>query len=64
MFPRTANKHARNSYRVSNIECIDIGSVHRIANPGKIPLELIEVRTGSYLGEDDIDWIENVYKRS
>jgi mannose-1-phosphate guanylyltransferase/mannose-6-phosphate isomerase len=31
-----------------------IGSVHRLANPGKIPLELIEVQVGSYLGEDDI----------
>ena len=31
--------------------------------PGKIPLELIEVQTGSYLGEDDIERIEDVYKR-
>ena len=30
------------------------GAVHRLRNPGKIPLELIEVQTGSYLGEDDI----------
>jgi mannose-6-phosphate isomerase-like protein (cupin superfamily) len=29
-------------------------AVHRLANPGKIPLELIEVQVGSYLGEDDI----------
>jgi mannose-1-phosphate guanylyltransferase/mannose-6-phosphate isomerase len=34
---------------------IPIGAVHRLANQGKIPLELIEVQTGSYLGEDDID---------
>ncbi len=34
---------------------IPIGSVHRMANKGKIPLELIEVQTGSYLGEDDIE---------
>ena len=34
---------------------IPIGTVHRLANRGKIPLELIEVQTGSYLGEDDID---------
>ena len=41
-----------------------IGAVHRLAKPGKIPLELIEVQTGSYLGEDDIVRIEDVYKRS
>ena len=43
---------------------IPIGAVHRLANQGKIPLELIEVQTGSYLGEDDIVRIEDVYKRS
>ena len=43
---------------------ISIGSVHRLANQGKIPLELIEVQTGSYLGEDDIERIEDIYKRS
>ncbi len=43
---------------------IPIGTVHRMANRGKIPLELIEVQTGSYLGEDDIERIEDVYKRS
>jgi mannose-1-phosphate guanylyltransferase/mannose-6-phosphate isomerase len=43
---------------------IPIGSVHRLANRGKIPLELIEVQTGSYLGEDDIVRIDDVYKRS
>jgi mannose-1-phosphate guanylyltransferase/mannose-6-phosphate isomerase len=43
---------------------IPIGSVHRMANHGKIPLELIEVQTGSYLGEDDIERIEDIYKRS
>ncbi len=42
---------------------IPIGAVHRLANQGKIPLELIEVKTGSYLGEDDIVRIEDVYKR-
>ena len=42
---------------------IPIGSVHRMANRGKIPLELIEVQTGSYLGEDDIERLEDVYKR-
>jgi mannose-1-phosphate guanylyltransferase / mannose-6-phosphate isomerase len=43
---------------------IPIGSVHRMANRGKIPLELIEVQTGSYLGEDDIERLEDVYKRT
>jgi mannose-1-phosphate guanylyltransferase/mannose-6-phosphate isomerase len=43
---------------------IPIGRVHRMANQGKIPLELIEVQTGSYLGEDDIERIEDIYKRS
>jgi mannose-6-phosphate isomerase-like protein (cupin superfamily) len=33
---------------------IPIGSVYRLANPGKIPLELIEIQIGSYLGADDI----------
>jgi mannose-1-phosphate guanylyltransferase/mannose-6-phosphate isomerase len=42
---------------------VPIGSVHRLANPGKIPLELIEVQVGSYLGEDDILRIEDVYRR-
>ena len=43
---------------------IPIGTVHRLANQGKIPLELIEVQTGSYLGEDDIERIEDIYKRN
>ena len=42
---------------------IPIGAVHRMENPGKIPLELIEVQTGSYLGEDDIVRIEDDYRR-
>ena len=37
---------------------------HRLENPGKIDLELIEVQTGSYLGEDDIIRIEDDYRRS
>jgi mannose-1-phosphate guanylyltransferase/mannose-6-phosphate isomerase len=43
---------------------IPIGSIHRLANKGKIPLELIEVQTGSYFGEDDIERLEDIYKRS
>ena len=42
---------------------LPIGCVHRLANPGKIPLELIEVQVGSYTGEDDIIRIEDVYGR-
>ena len=43
---------------------VPIGSVHRLANPGKIPLELIEVQVGSYLGEDDIVRLEDIYQRT
>ena len=43
---------------------IPLGSVHRLRNPGKMPLELIEVQSGSYLGEDDIVRLEDVYGRS
>jgi mannose-1-phosphate guanylyltransferase / mannose-6-phosphate isomerase len=43
---------------------LPIGCEHRLTNPGKIELELIEVQTGSYLGEDDIIRIEDVYHRS
>lgn len=43
---------------------LPIGCVHRMVNPGKIPLELIEVQVGSYLGEDDIVRIEDVYRRT
>jgi mannose-1-phosphate guanylyltransferase / mannose-6-phosphate isomerase len=42
---------------------LPIGCIHRLGNPGKIDLELIEVQTGSYLGEDDIVRIEDVYNR-
>jgi len=42
---------------------LPMGSVHRLANPGKIDLELIEVQTGSYLGEDDIVRFDDVYNR-
>ena len=42
---------------------IPIGEVHRLANPGKVPLEVIEVQVGSYTGEDDIVRLEDVYGR-
>ncbi len=43
---------------------VPLGSMHRLENPGKIPLELIEVQTGSYLGEDDIVRFADVYSRA
>ncbi len=43
---------------------IPLGSVHRLANPGKVPLELVEVQSGSYLGEDDIVRLEDQYGRN
>lgn len=42
---------------------IELGQVHRLENPGKVPLKLIEVQTGTYLGEDDIVRIEDAYQR-
>jgi mannose-1-phosphate guanylyltransferase/mannose-6-phosphate isomerase len=42
---------------------IPVGVPHRLTNPGKIPLEIIEVQSGSYLGEDDIVRFEDVYGR-
>jgi mannose-6-phosphate isomerase-like protein (cupin superfamily) len=53
-----------NSSRSCESIYIPIGAIHRMENPGKIPLELIEVQTGSYLGEDDIVRIEDDYRRS
>ena len=43
---------------------IPLGAVHRLTNPGKLNLELIEVQSGSYLGEDDIVRFEDVYGRT
>ncbi|MBX2830250.1 MAG: mannose-1-phosphate guanylyltransferase/mannose-6-phosphate isomerase [Rhodospirillales bacterium] len=42
---------------------IPLGAMHRMENPGKIPLELIEVQSGSYLGEDDIERFDDEYGR-
>ncbi|CAN4272694.1 {ManC} Mannose-1-phosphate guanylyltransferase [Methylophilaceae bacterium] len=39
------------------------GGIHRLANPGDVPLEIIEVQSGSYVGEDDIERIEDTYGR-
>ena len=43
---------------------LPLGCVHRLENPGKIPLTLIEVQSGAYLGEDDIVRLDDVYNRS
>jgi mannose-1-phosphate guanylyltransferase/mannose-6-phosphate isomerase len=43
---------------------IPLGEVHRLANPGTIPLEIIEVQSGSYLGEDDIIRFQDTYGRT
>ena len=43
---------------------IPLGQTHRLANPGKLPLEIIEVQSGSYLGEDDIVRFEDTYGRN
>ena len=43
---------------------IPLGHAHRLANPGKVPLEIIEVQSGSYLGEDDIVRFEDTYGRA
>ncbi len=42
---------------------IPVGTVHRLENPGKVPLNIIEVQSGSYLGEDDIVRLEDSYGR-
>ena len=43
---------------------IPLGKKHRLLNPGKLPLIVIEVQSGSYLGEDDILRFEDAYQRS
>jgi mannose-1-phosphate guanylyltransferase/mannose-6-phosphate isomerase len=43
---------------------IPIGEIHRLRNPGKFDLEMIEVQSGSYLGEDDIVRLEDTYGRA
>ena len=43
---------------------IPLGAMHRMQNPGTVPMELIEVQTGDYLGEDDIIRYEDLYARA
>ena len=43
---------------------IPVGNVHRLTNPGEYPLEIIEVQSGDYLGEDDVVRLDDIYGRS
>ncbi|HXN15378.1 MAG TPA: mannose-1-phosphate guanylyltransferase/mannose-6-phosphate isomerase [Usitatibacter sp.] len=43
---------------------VGVGVLHRLENPGKVPLQIIEVQTGTYLGEDDIVRVEDAYQRA
>ncbi len=54
----------QNILRENESTYIPLGEVHRLENPGRIPLELIEVQSGSYLGEDDIVRLDDVYNRT
>ena len=58
----TLGNEVRNVHENQSVY-IPICSTHRLANPGKIPLELIEVQVGSYLGEDDIVRLDDIYGR-
>jgi mannose-1-phosphate guanylyltransferase/mannose-6-phosphate isomerase len=42
---------------------IPVGKTHRLRNPGRVPLEIIEIQSGSYLGEDDIVRFDDQYDR-
>ena len=62
----TAKIEVNNKERIIKVNesCyIPLGTKHRLTNPGKIPLEIIEVQSGSYLGEDDIERFEDKYGR-
>jgi mannose-1-phosphate guanylyltransferase/mannose-6-phosphate isomerase len=59
----TIERDVRTLYENESVY-VPIGIVHRLANRGRIPLELVEVQVGSYLGEDDIVRLEDVYHRS
>ena len=59
----TAEVTVGNDVRIVHENESMYGAIHRLGNPGKIPLELIEVQVGSYLGEDDIVRFEDVYGR-
>jgi mannose-1-phosphate guanylyltransferase / mannose-6-phosphate isomerase len=58
----TINGEERTLHETESVH-VPVGAKHRLANPGKIPLRLIEVQTGSYLGEDDIVRLEDSFGR-
>ena len=59
--PQSARTVSRSGYSIARLPAAE---VHRLANPGKILLELIEVQTGSYLGDDDIVRLEDEFGRA
>lgn len=62
-FALQGGEDVRKIVRENESVYIPLGAWHRLANEGKIPLELIEVQSGSYLGEDDIVRSQDDYKR-
>jgi hypothetical protein len=67
LWPLSRKSHPKQFVKLMDEEnqsvYIPLGAVHRMENPGKLPLTLIEVQTGSYFGEDDIIRYEDVYSR-
>ena len=49
--------------RENELVFVPLGCMHRLENPGKVPLNLIEVQSGAYLGEDDIVRVQDIYDR-
>ena len=60
---RVTRDHETMIVRENESVYLPLGCVHRLENPGKIPLALIEVQSGAYLGEDDIERLEDTYNR-
>jgi mannose-1-phosphate guanylyltransferase/mannose-6-phosphate isomerase len=58
------NGDSESTLRVGQSADVPQGTIHRVTNPGATPLEIIEVQTGSYLGEDDIVRLEDLYSRA
>jgi mannose-1-phosphate guanylyltransferase/mannose-6-phosphate isomerase len=58
----TIGEQTRDLHENESID-VPINAIHRLENPGKIPLEIIEVQTGAYLGEDDIVRLDDDYQR-
>jgi mannose-1-phosphate guanylyltransferase/mannose-6-phosphate isomerase len=61
---KVTNGNAERLVREGESDHISATAWHRLENPGKVPLELIEVQIGTYLGEDDIQRGEDVYQRT